>query len=153
MKLQRDGKRSLKGFPFLLIFCVLFPALFPSQSLLPPQGIEEYPNPFKHLSEAVLKARALKFHVDLLMLDHNGERDQYGNYLGGGFVGAWIEYYELMGQWSKLTMEQEPGTISVELVQNKALLIEAADRLLEEWDLVQSDLKNIKKKTKELPPK
>jgi len=143
----------MRTFPLILIIFTLLPAYINPQSVLPAQGIKEYPNPFKQLSEAVLKARALKFQVDLLLLDHNGEEDQYGNYIGGGFVGAWLEYEALIRHWSRLTLAQEAGTIAVELVYVKSALDTAADRLMEAWELVKSDLKKVKEHTKNLPPK
>ncbi len=87
------------------------------------------------------------------MLDHNSAIDQYGNFLGGGFVGKWIEYHALVEDWLHLTMDQEAGVIDVKLIKTKALLIEAAEELLEEWELVEKDLKNVRKATRALPPK
>ena len=103
-------------------------------------------------ADTILKANNLSRAIEKLASDFNGEQ-LYGEHIGGGCVGAWKDYMELLVTWSRLTQEQEPGTLNVALVRVKAKAVEAVEALGDCLKLITEDFKKVRKATKNLPPK
>jgi len=102
--------------------------------------------------DTVIKARVLKLSIEKLASDFNGDWE-FGQHIKGGCYGDWNTYNELVGTWARLTNEQEPGTLDIELIRVKAKMVEVVDELGDCLKLITDDLKKIKKATKSLPPK
>ncbi len=120
---------------FLALFCLTLHA-------------QEYPVP----ADTILKANNLNRAIEKLASDFNGEQ-LYGEHIGGGCVGAFKDYMELLMTWSHLTQGQEPGTLNVELIRVKAKAVEAVEALGDCLKLITEDFKKVRKATKNLPPK
>ena len=103
-------------------------------------------------ADTILKANNLSRAIEKLASDFNGEQ-RYGEHIGGGCVGAWKDYMELLITWNQLTAEQEPGTLNVELIRVKAKAVEAVEVLSDCLKLITKDMKAMLKATKSLPPK
>ena len=102
--------------------------------------------------ETVIKANNLRRAIDKMADDFNGTWSQ-GQHLYGGCYGDALTYMELVATWAELTDEQEPGTMNIELVRVKTKMVEAVEALGDCLELVTKDFKEMRKRTKELPPK
>ena len=113
---------------------------------------EDLPDLIGPSPETVIKATTLGRAIDKLATDFNGTWS-HGQHISGGCYGDALEYMELVETWANLTDEQEPGTLNVELVRVKAKLVEVVEALGDCLELVTEDLKEVRKATRNLPPK
>jgi len=128
---------------YALLFALFCLTLHAQDEPLPNLGISP---------ETVIKANTLSRAIEKLADDFNGNWKQ-GQHVEGGCYGDWIEYTELIKIWNRLTIEQAPGTLNIELVRVKHKMVEVVEALSDCLKLITDDLKKMLKATKALPPK